>query len=184
MTHRHVDDERLAAFIEGTLGDDAAALVALHLDDCPGCAARAIAEEPLGAAFASVDDPVVPRGLAAESLRLAALAPPRRAGWLEGLLAAPREVAAPRSALPAELVVGSMLIAAATALAWLGGEPTSAGLRIARLGRLAWDLARVAGAGVPVAVVLPLAVVVGFAAVVLLRRADEDDVSTAIGGAR
>ena len=183
MTPRHVDDERLVAFVNGTLADDAAALVALHLDDCPACAARAATEEPLAVAFASVDDPVVPRGIAAEAVRLAATAPPRRVRWLEGLLAAPREVAAQRSAFPAELVVGSMLIAAATALAWLGGEPTSAGLRFARVGRVAWDVAQTAGAGVPVALVLPLAVVVGFLAIVLLGRADEDT-APAIGGAR
>lgn len=165
MTPHHIDADRLAAFVSGTLREPDAVEVALHLDDCPACANRAVGLEPLAAAFASVDDPRVPRELAAEVLHRAAQEPAR-------------------PTLPVELVVGSLLIAAATTLAWLGGQPASSALQFARFGRVARSLADLSGASVPIAVLVPLAVVVGFAAVVALGRADEDDAPGAQWGLR
>jgi predicted anti-sigma-YlaC factor YlaD len=59
----HVDDEILAAFVAGELGEHLAVHVAEHLDACLQCAARADAADPLAAAFAASLDPAVPEDL-------------------------------------------------------------------------------------------------------------------------
>ena len=60
MPWLHVPEPLLRRFVDGELSEPEAVAVALHLDDCPACAGRALAAEPLAAAFASVADPVVP----------------------------------------------------------------------------------------------------------------------------
>ena len=59
----HPDDTVLMAFVMGDLATDEAVPVALHLDECPHCAARVAGLDPLTHAFAAVDDPVLPEGL-------------------------------------------------------------------------------------------------------------------------
>jgi len=71
----HPDDPSLQAFLAGSVDESAAVLLALHLDDCPRCAARAAALDPLAAAFVAPVPPA-PRGLAA-SARAAAAEPVR-----------------------------------------------------------------------------------------------------------
>lgn len=161
---RHVTDAVIAAFADGALDDDTAAAVALHLDDCPACAARAVAAEPLAAAFAAVDDPRVPSTLALAAIREATLPAPTRAA----LPATPTA--------PVELVVGSALIAAATLVAWTGGDVAASAARFARVVRA---LADASGGGfAPPLMVVPLVVVLGFGVVVWLGRTDEDESTT------
>lgn len=56
----HTPPELLARFVDGTLDEDVAVAVALHLDACPRCATRAASMEPLAPAFAAAEDPAVP----------------------------------------------------------------------------------------------------------------------------
>lgn len=63
MTPTHPPHDVLERFVLGDLGDHTAAHVAMHLDDCPACANVVRELDPLSAAFASMDDPVVPDGL-------------------------------------------------------------------------------------------------------------------------
>lgn len=67
MSH-HVSQPILERFVAGDLETDEAVEVATHIDDCVSCANRAIALEPLAAAFAAVEDPEVPEGLPAAIL--------------------------------------------------------------------------------------------------------------------
>lgn len=64
----HIPDDVLCRFVAGDLDETSAVEVARHLDTCVSCATRAAALEPLGPAFASVDDPVLPEGFAASVL--------------------------------------------------------------------------------------------------------------------
>ena len=73
MSSRHLDEAVLHAFVACELDDTAAAQVAEHLDGCPACATQAATLDPLAAAFASVDDPVVPADLAQAVLERAQL---------------------------------------------------------------------------------------------------------------
>jgi len=98
----HPPDELLGRFAGGDLTADEAVRVALHLDDCPLCAGRAVALDPLAPAFASVDDPPVPEDL--EDAVLAAASRPL------GGVVSPWPVAA-------------ALLAAAAALLVVGGDP-------------------------------------------------------------
>lgn len=112
MTWAHPPADLLTAFATGSLdGSDGAEAVrvALHLDDCPACAARAASLEPLAHVFASVDAPAVPADLAAAVL-MAADAPeaPRRS---------------PRFRHTAEVAVAGSLLCAAFALLVLLGAP-------------------------------------------------------------
>lgn len=65
MPWLHVPDALLASFVRGALPDDEATTVALHIDDCGACQARATNAEPLAQAFASVDEPALPPDLVA-----------------------------------------------------------------------------------------------------------------------
>lgn len=96
-----IDEPTLAAFVDGDLGEHLAVHVALHLDACPGCAARAVGADPLARAFASVDDPPLPDDLVAAALA---------------------EVDRPAPAPPwVEVLVGTAcLVAAASLVAWQG----------------------------------------------------------------
>jgi anti-sigma factor RsiW len=97
----HIDDALLARFSSGELSEPEAAALALHLDDCPRCAARALMDDPLQAAFASLDDPATPPDL------------------VPAVLAASLR---PRP-LPAEPIVAIVLIAVAFGVLVLGGQP-------------------------------------------------------------
>jgi len=59
----HVPHDLLIAFVEGDVGEHVAVHIAEHIDTCPACATRAASLEPLGPAFASMDDPPVPADL-------------------------------------------------------------------------------------------------------------------------
>lgn len=74
-TSPHPDDALLHAFLAGEVDDAAAVTLALHLDDCPRCAARAAALDPLAAAFVAPAPPPPP-GLGAAA-RAAAATPGR-----------------------------------------------------------------------------------------------------------
>ncbi len=116
--NNHLPEDVLLRFVEGDLDEAEAVEVALHIDDCPLCAARAMEAEPLAAAFASIDDPPLPDG------------------FEQAVLAA---VDAPTTA-PAGLRIpwlGVALILSAVVLMVVGGEPTA----------LLWKLAAVARAG-------------------------------------
>lgn len=78
MSTPHVTADLMERFALGEVEEDVAVAVALHLDACASCATLAASLEPLAAAFASVDDPVVPPDLVPSVLY--ALRSPRRAG--------------------------------------------------------------------------------------------------------
>jgi len=63
MKRDHPSDEIIERFARGELLGRVVLDVALHVDDCVACAARATAADPMSPAFASIDDPVLPRGL-------------------------------------------------------------------------------------------------------------------------
>lgn len=85
MSGAHFAEARLRAFALGELDEREAVEIALHIDGCGRCAARAAVLEPLAAAFASVDDPELPAGLVADVL---AAAPTRRGLGPEPAIAA------------------------------------------------------------------------------------------------
>jgi anti-sigma factor RsiW len=108
----HVPDELLASFVDGDMDESVAVHVAEHLDACPACATRAATMEPLAAAFAAVPDPIAPKGLA--DAALARLEQPERTPSVE-------------------VMVGSVLLAAAAFLTILGGHPARSAVEIGRL---------------------------------------------------
>ncbi len=63
MSWQHPPEALLQRFVDGDLGEQHAVSVALHIDDCPECAARAVAMDPLSAVFAATSDPVIPADL-------------------------------------------------------------------------------------------------------------------------
>lgn len=100
----HPDDALLHAFLAGEVDEPTAVGLALHLDDCPRCAARAAALDPLSAAFVAPTPPPPP-GLGAAAR--AAAASPGRPGpelalglTLLSLAAGLLLVAGPAPALP------------------------------------------------------------------------------------
>ncbi|MEZ4236761.1 MAG: zf-HC2 domain-containing protein [Myxococcota bacterium] len=99
---QHVPADLLHAFVEGELTDDQAVTVAVHLDGCPSCAARAASLEPLTPFFAAVSDPEPPPDLVP-----AILARAQRPDWLPGW----------------EVIVGSALLATAALLAFAVDSP-------------------------------------------------------------
>lgn len=94
MKPEHPTDEILDRFARGELVGSVVVDVALHLDDCPACAAHAIDADPLAFAFASADDPRVPEGLVRSILEV-----DRR----------PRQ-APPEPAIAAGLLAGAALV--------------------------------------------------------------------------
>jgi anti-sigma factor RsiW len=126
--NRHLPEDLLLRFIEGDLDEHEAVEAALHIDDCPMCAARAAQADPLAAAMAALPDPPLPVGF--ERGVLDALALP--------------EAPTPAFQLP---WLGVGLILSAALLMVVGGEPTA----------LLWKLATVArGLGVATNVLLDL----------------------------
>lgn len=101
---RHIPDKRLRAFTLGDVGDEEAMRIAMHLDECPHCAERTVALEPLSLAFAAVAEPEVPAGLIEQIVYATAQDHRRR--------------------IPVfELAIGAGLLAAACALVLLGSDP-------------------------------------------------------------
>jgi anti-sigma factor RsiW len=100
--NQHVPEELLSAFVEGDLDDQLVIHIATHLDECPRCATRAAHLEPLAAAFAAVDDPMVPEDLVAAVLA----ATERRESWLS-----------------IEVILGAAMLLAASALVLVGTDP-------------------------------------------------------------
>ena len=68
----HPEDELLDAFVACELDESTAVSVALHLDECPGCNARAEERDPLAGVFACIDDPQIPHDLTTDILKAAA----------------------------------------------------------------------------------------------------------------
>ncbi|MEN0068185.1 MAG: hypothetical protein AAGA48_39045 [Myxococcota bacterium] len=64
----HIPDDVLECFVLGDLDEERAVQVATHIDECSFCANRAAAIEPLGLAFASVEDPELPETFKANVL--------------------------------------------------------------------------------------------------------------------
>jgi anti-sigma factor RsiW len=56
----HVSDQLLVVFAEGDISSELGVQIALHLDECSRCHARARELDPLTAHFATVDDAPVP----------------------------------------------------------------------------------------------------------------------------
>lgn len=126
--NRHLSEDLLLRFVEGDLDDHEAVEAALHIDDCPACAARAAQAEPLAAALAAMPQPPLPDGF--EQAVLDELARPE----------------APPAAFQLPWL-GVGLILAAALLMMVGGEPTA----------MLWKLAAVTrGLGVAVTVLLDL----------------------------
>lgn len=97
----HPNQEILSRFSQGELDEEAAVLVALHLDDCPRCASTAARQDPLDLAFAAVEEPAVPAELAEQVLEAASA--PIRSG--------------------PEVIVAAMLFLAGLSVLLLGGSP-------------------------------------------------------------
>jgi anti-sigma factor RsiW len=122
----HLSEDLLRRFIEGDLDEPEAVEAALHIDDCPLCAARAAAAEPQAAAFASLPDPQLP------------------VGFEMAVLDALEQPVAPRQSQQVPWL-GVGLILSSVLLLVVGGEPTA----------LLWELASVLrGLGVALAVLL------------------------------
>lgn len=111
----HVPDPVLRAFALGEIAEEEAVGVALHLDACARCAARAEAADPLAQAFASAPSPAIPN----ELVRAAVAAAARPEG------------------ARAELAIGAAMLAAAAVLAASIADPAAVAARVAVLGR-AW----------------------------------------------
>lgn len=63
MSWEHPPEALLQRFVDGDLGEQHAVSVALHIDDCPECAARAVALDPMSPAFAAATEPAIPADL-------------------------------------------------------------------------------------------------------------------------
>jgi hypothetical protein len=110
--NRHVEDTVLREFLAGAVSEDVAVEVALHIDACPTCTARADALDPFLAALSSLPDPVPPPDLV-EAVLVKAEVAPARASWFE-------------------IGVGAGLLGVAAVLAAMFGDPVAAASRIGR----------------------------------------------------
>jgi anti-sigma factor RsiW len=129
----HLSDDLLQRFAEGLLDERQATAAAVHIDECPRCAARALALEPLGPVFAACPDTQLPKGFEQAVLdALARPAPPFERDPLP--LHRARPALAPS---PGLLGIGAGLIAIAAALMLIGGEPTAMVWRLASVLRAA-----------------------------------------------
>ena len=102
MSWQHPSLDELDRFLLGEVPETDAVRIAVHIDECVACASAATAADPLAAAFASVDDPLVPNGLA-EDVHEALRRPP--------------------TVGPEPAVAGMLLVAAAAVFVALG-SPT------------------------------------------------------------
>ena len=69
MTDEHLAGDRIAEFLRGELSSSDAEQVAIHMDECSMCSARARGIDPLQPSFASCEEPEVPDRLVADVLR-------------------------------------------------------------------------------------------------------------------
>jgi len=107
---KHVPDPLIRQFSRGDVNTDNAVLIAIHLDECHRCAAKAAAFEPLHLAFEALGDPAVPEDLVDDVLLAAKAARRRR--------------------LPAlELAIGVSLLGVAGAMVALGSDPIGFAIR-------------------------------------------------------
>lgn len=63
MTWLHVPSDLLDAFVQGDVSEEDAVRVALHVDDCAACQARAVAADPLATTLASASKLSLPDSL-------------------------------------------------------------------------------------------------------------------------
>ena len=151
MPWLHVPEAMLARFVSGELDEDQAVQVALHVDDCPACRARAAAAEPLQAAFAAAVEVEPPAAL------------------MEAIVA--QAATSSRGADTTTPVVVAGLAAAAVAVLVLAGAP---GEVLAGLGGLASAFGAVLRAvELPVAAITPIwlaAAMFTFAAATMTAR--------------
>lgn len=150
MSGEHVPDDLLGAFVDGEMGEQLAIHIADHLDHCPMCSTRAACLEPLAPAFARMVDPVVPEGLTAAVL-----------------VAAQHETQTPQT----ELVVGVAMLAAATALLLVAGDPVGLVAQLAVWADVGSSLGRALLLGLPSpSILLPLTVLLGAAGAMVVAR--------------
>lgn len=118
----HVPDLDLQRFSAGEVDDHDAVRIAVHLDDCPRCAARVAAFDPLFDAFDAVADVPVSEALVEHILHAVALDLDRRVPTLE-------------------IAIGAGLLVAACTLVLLGSDPVGIAARtlttLPQLGQLA-----------------------------------------------
>lgn len=117
----HLSDDVLRSFVDGLLDERGATRAALHIDDCPRCAARCLALEPLGPAFAACTDPPLPPGFERRVLEALDRGEPADVEARAPLHRATHAA----SFSPGLLGVGAGLISVAAALMAAGGQPTS-----------------------------------------------------------
>lgn len=143
---QHVPEDLLNAFIEGDVGEQLAIHIAEHLDSCPSCLNRAVALEPLSAAFAALPDPQVPDDLVAAVLA---------------------EAAQPERLPITELGIGFGLLASAGAVATLFGNPvamaTEFGVVLSALGNVARVVATGLASSGPALTLFTVAALTGLA---------------------
>jgi hypothetical protein len=140
MSHGHIDPTLLARFASGEVGPDLAVEIALHVDDCPACAAIATGADPLAAAYASLDDAPLPDGLL-DGILAADVGPLPASGgpepWVAAALVMAAAVAAAIGTHPGDLITHSWMVLKAL------GAGASALLSVTSV---SWPLAAVAAA--------------------------------------
>ena len=156
--NRHIEDTVLREFLAGTVSEEAAVELALHLDACPTCMARADVLDPFLASLSALPEPVPPADLLDRVLARADVAPaheiaPVRASWFE-------------------IGLGAALLCVAAGMAALFGDPVAAASRIGRLVEtLSFVGSNIALAG-PVSVAILTVATLTLAALSLEARTD------------
>jgi len=160
----HVPEDLLSAFVDGEMGEQLAIHIAEHLDSCPMCATRAVGMEPLGPAFASMGDPLVPDDLAGAIL-----------------VAASAESPAPR----VEIGIGVALLLSAVAVFVVLGEPVALTARAAIWIEALGSAGQAVLLGLPSPMVLlPITTVLGAASAMVFARLAWPDSALHLAGRR
>ena len=133
----HIRKNDMVAFVAGTVDEDLAVRIAEHLDGCIECSARAASLEPLSLAFASVDAPEAPEHL------------------VPAVIAA---LEAPEHAPAAEIVVGAVMLAAASVLVLAAGNPLAFLVELGMFAKLAAGIGGALSVGVGSSTLLTSAV--------------------------
>ncbi len=146
----HLHDFQLQAFGRGELNDAEAVSAAMHLDECPQCAARVATLDPFGPVFAQIVAPRAPKDLVARALQAADV---------------PEIVEEP---VWVEVGLGAVLLVAAAFLVLLGGDALKA---MVEIGLFADVLARFSSPWIPsMTPMLLVAILAGSAALFAIRR--------------